>query len=378
MHDREYEMMDLVGRITKNDHAQFNSSLNSNIGVKTNYHRVEYDTSWVDVFEETIRYIDNILRNPRKFIINEEELVQVEKSKKVTVESVIHLSQHTNLITDYDNVTGEVKPSKILNILKEETVDTYENRFIYSLISNMLNFINIYGGGVEDDSHLSSSKTLNYEANTKKGTENISIAISLNTSESKNLNKLVNGMTVKQRIEALREKVVDFTSSELYKDLARLHVPIVRSPIRKTNVILKNPNFQRAEALWNYMEKFDKDVKKEVKYNRSLSDTHELKDKMDLSFLIDYSLLEKVGKNKTTEIDWNQINFNMLKQSIKNYLDEDPYLDELKFLNLVRKEFKNVRKEQHTRLERITKIIEKDISDFDKNVNNVFKVIDNI
>lgn len=378
MVDREYEMMDLVGKISKEDHAVFTSSLNSDLGVRTNYHRVEYDTSWIDVMEGTIHYIDNILRNPRRFIINEEELVKVEKSKKVTVESVIHLSQHTNLITDYDEVTGEVKPSKILNILKEETLDTYENRFIYSLISNMLNFINIYGAGIEEDSFLDSSKTLHYEASTKKGEENINISLNLSASEHTKLDKLVNGMTAKQRIDNLRERVVDFTGSDLYKDLARMHVPIVRSPIRKTNVILKNPNFQRAEALWNYMERFDKDVRKEVKYNRSITDSHELKEKMDLSFLIDYSLLESIGKQKHDEIDWDEINLNMLKNSIKNYLDSDPYLDENKFLNLVKREFTNVRRTQQTRLNNIRRIIEHDMRDFDKSIADAVKIIDNI
>lgn len=378
MHESDLDVVSLISNISDEDHATFSSSLNSNVGVKTNYHRVEYDTSWIDVFEDTIRYIDNILRNPKRFIINEEEVVLVEKSKKVTVESVIHLSQHTNLISDFNEETGDIKPSKILNILKEETLDTYENRFIYTLIQNMLNFINVYGSNMDDDSHLASMKTLSYDAKTKKGGEDISIHLELNSSENKDLNKLVNGLTVKQRIENLKEKVTDFTGTELYKDLARMHAPIVRSPIKKTNVILKNPNFQRAEALWNYMERFDKDVKREVKYNRSLSDTHDAKGKMDLAFLIDYKVLEGVSTNKDIAIDWDQINLDILKNSIKNYLDEDPYLEENKFLSLVKREFKVVRKEQHARLNKIGKIIEKDIDSFDKKISAVLNTLNNI
>lgn len=378
MHESDLDVVSLISNISDEDRATFSSSLNSNVGVRTNYHRVEYDTSWIDVFEDTIRYIDNILRNPKRFIINEEEVVLVEKSKKVTVESVIHLSQHTNLISDFNEETGDIKPSKILNILKEETLDTYENRFIYTLIQNMLNFINVYGSNMDDDSHLASMKTLSYDAKTKKGGEDISIHLELNSSENKDLNKLVNGLTVKQRIENLKEKVTDFTGSELYKDLARMHAPIVRSPIKKTNVILKNPNFQRAEALWNYMERFDKDVKREVKYNRSLSDTHNAKSKMDLAFLIDYKVLEGVSTNKDIAIDWDQINLDILKNSIKNYLDEDPYLEENKFLSLVKREFKVVRKEQHARLNKIGKIIEKDIASFDKKINAVLNTLNNI
>ena len=36
---------------------------------------------------------------------------------------------------------GDVKPSKILNIDKEESYDTYENKLIYTLIQNMKIFV---------------------------------------------------------------------------------------------------------------------------------------------------------------------------------------------------------------------------------------------
>lgn len=378
MQDNSYNVLDLVGNINPDNQTEFTSTVNSNIGVKTSYHKVQVDTSWIDIFEDTIRYIDNILRNPRRFIVNEEDIVKVEKSKKVTVESVIHLSQHTNLITDYNEQTGEVRPSKILNIMKEETLDTYENRFIYSLIINMMNFINRYGAITEVGSSVNSNKQLSYEATAKKGHENINISVNLNAAEARKLDNKVNGKTAKQRIDFIRERVVDFTGSELYKDLARMHVSVVRSPIRKTNVILKNPNFQRAEALWNYMERFNKDIKKETNYNRSSADNPELKNKMDLSFLIDYSLLDGAFKHDTEEIDWDQVNLNMLKSSIKNYLDNDPYLAETKFLNLVKKEFKNVKKEQEVRHVSIRKIIEKDIGTQMKKIDSIIKLINNI
>ena len=378
MQSKSYDVLDLVGNIDAEEQVAFTSSVDSNVGVKTSYHKVQVDTSWIDVFEETIRYIDNILRNPRRFIINEEDIVKVEKSKKVTVESVIHLSQHTNLITDYNEKTGEVKPSKILNIMKEETLDTYENRFIYSLIQNMMNFINVYGGITEVGSSVNSNKQLNYEASAKKGHENINISVNLSAVEARKLDNKVNGKTAKQRIEFLRQRVTDFTGSELYKDLARAHVSVVRSPIRKTNVILKNPNFQRAEALWNYMERFDKNIKKETNYNRNSVDNQDLKNKLDLSFLIDYSLLDGAFKQNTNEVDWNQINLNILKNSIKNYLDNDPYLTENKFLSLVKKEFKNVKKEQEVRYVSIRKIIEKDIDTQFKKIDSIIKLINNI
>ena len=92
-------------------------------------------------WKRTIRYLDNILRNPNRFIVNDEEIVKIELARRITVDSIKHLAKNTNLIQSFDEVTGEVRPSKILNINKEECFNTYENRFIYSLITIMKMYI---------------------------------------------------------------------------------------------------------------------------------------------------------------------------------------------------------------------------------------------
>ena len=88
--------MDNGDVLEKND--EFLNKLNSTLNVKTNHDLKELDYEWIDIIEDTLPYLDNILRNPKRFIINEEEIVKVELARKVTVESVIHLTQHTNFI----------------------------------------------------------------------------------------------------------------------------------------------------------------------------------------------------------------------------------------------------------------------------------------
>ena len=118
------------------DNDLFLKNINSTLFVKKDYDMKEFNYEWLDKIEECLPYLDNILRNPKRFIINEEEIVKVELARKVTVESVIHLTQHTNLIQKIED-NGDVKPSKILNINKEESLDTYENRFISTLLTNL-------------------------------------------------------------------------------------------------------------------------------------------------------------------------------------------------------------------------------------------------
>ena len=58
-----------------------------------------------------------------------------------------------------------------------------------------------------------------------------------------------------QRVERLRRILYDFQSSPLIKSLAG--TALIRPPIVKTNVILKNPNFKKAVELWQFIERYN-------------------------------------------------------------------------------------------------------------------------
>ena len=60
------------------------------------------DVSWVEAIENGMIHVDNCLRNPRKTIEDVEEVVPIALSKKITVESVKHLAQHTDFIQSVD------------------------------------------------------------------------------------------------------------------------------------------------------------------------------------------------------------------------------------------------------------------------------------
>lgn len=60
------------------------------------------DVSWVEAIESGMVHLDNVLRNPRRTIEDVEEIVPIALSKKITVESVKHLAQHTDYIQSID------------------------------------------------------------------------------------------------------------------------------------------------------------------------------------------------------------------------------------------------------------------------------------
>ena len=95
------------------------------------------DASWVEAIETGLVYVDNVMRNPRKTIENVEEVVPIALSKKITVDSIKHLAQHTDLIQSVDPVTGKITPSKVLNVHKEESLLTYENKLVNTIIDRL-------------------------------------------------------------------------------------------------------------------------------------------------------------------------------------------------------------------------------------------------
>ena len=180
------KIINLLRESSESEVTKFTNNTRSSLAVSTDINKVEVDFEWLDIMEDTIHYIDNILRNPNRFIINEEEIVKIELARRTTVESIKHLARHTNYIQKIED-NGDVKPSKILNTNKDESYDTYENRLIYTLINNMRNFVEIKKKSIITESSLKDVKKAKYTAKSSIGKEQIFVELkkkSLITSSS--------------------------------------------------------------------------------------------------------------------------------------------------------------------------------------------------
>ena len=368
----ELKVIDLYQKTPDKTLTKFKNRTNSSLQVVSDYEKVDSDTEWITIMEDTIRYIDNILRNPNRFIVNEEDIVKIELARRVTVESIKHLARNTNLIQDYDKKTGDVKPYKILNINKEESYNTYENRFIYSLIQNMKVFIARKKAQGIKESMLKNNKKFEYNASARVGEEQIDVNMSLNSKlNSSSSNKDENGLTIPERIEKLELQISDLTNSDVYKTLAKLHVALVTSPIKKTNVILKNVNFQYAVKLWNYMQENLDDHSSCVKKNQNYQDNGELKDYVDETFLLNYLVMNTLNGNKTTESEKQEISERLIGNVIEKIIDIDSTISEEQLKNIVAKQYAVVKYKQVTSVKRIEELFDKKIDKYLKRVNNL-------
>ena len=91
-------IIDIYSSVTEDEKENFKNSVTSKLDLKNKSSSQTYDDTWLTKMEETIKYLDNILRNPNRFIVNEEEVVKIERARRITVESIKHLARNTNFI----------------------------------------------------------------------------------------------------------------------------------------------------------------------------------------------------------------------------------------------------------------------------------------
>ena len=115
-------------------------SAETTVELKKRYAIKSIDETWVRVIEESLDALDHVIRSPSHFIEENERVLPIELSRNITNRSIQHLAQHTDYI-DRIEPDGSITPSKILNVFRDETIQTYENKFVNTLIVKLHTFI---------------------------------------------------------------------------------------------------------------------------------------------------------------------------------------------------------------------------------------------
>jgi len=228
---------------------------NNKYTIDQRFQKKKFDLDWVEAIEDCVVSLDTIVRNPRKFIVVEEDIVDVSLARSITTESVKHLATHTNYIAAVKE-DGSVIPSKILNTSKEESFEVYENRFIYTLLLKLSQFINTRFEAVRRSAATSDMFTVNIESDYAVGKEKVKY--SMKTILEMPLDEVLKAdptqLTDVERIARLQNVVSGFMGSPFAKTM--VSCALVRPPIIRTNVILKNPDFKKALVLWQFIDSY--------------------------------------------------------------------------------------------------------------------------
>ncbi len=282
----------------------FLEKLESDMEYKSLYNGDLISFDWLDEIEFACPYIDIIVRNPKLTLIQEENLVKVERSKRITVASVKDLAKHTQYIDDVDKKTNDVRPSKILDIRNEETFNIYENRFLYTLINDLERFM-ASKERLLNNFELNKNKTLEYKAASLTTDEKVNIEVKVTSSslpskqEDKKLEEEIK--KAKERLKKVKDYLSSWDRSEMVKALKKEHVKFISPPLKKTNILLKNPNFRIAVRLWDIIRTYDLDKKDESKDSDDNNSIDIMKSFLDHSFLINYSVLDSMARLKRDE-----------------------------------------------------------------------------
>lgn len=282
----------------------FLEKLESDMEYKSLYNGNLISFDWLDEIEFACPYIDIIVRNPKLTLIQEENLVKVERSKRITVASVKDLAKHTQYIDEVDKKTNDVRPSKILDIRNEETFNIYENRFLYTLINDLERFV-ASKERLLNNFELNKNKTLEYKASSLTTDEKVNIEVKVTSTslpskqEDKKLEEEIK--KAKERLKRVKDYLSSWDRSEMVKALKKEHVNFVSPPLKKTNILLKNPNFRIAVRLWDIIRTYDLDKKDESKDSDDNNSIDIMKSFLDHSFLINYSVLDSMARLKRDE-----------------------------------------------------------------------------
>lgn len=213
------------------------------------------DEEWISMIEDSLDAINTIIEKPRRFITTEEEVVPVSLAKKISADSVRHLSQNTQFLAPSDD--GGVHPTRILNVNTVETYDLYENRFIYHLIQRLLTFVDkrtdvIFwstGNEIRNRFRMHSKIDDAYE----EIEYNVEMTVKNRQSFAEND---ADNMDVFMRIDRVRRLVMALRGASFCQIMNGCSA--VRSPIQRTNLIMKDPNYRKCYQLWQFMERYDK------------------------------------------------------------------------------------------------------------------------
>lgn len=205
------------------------------------------DEAWLSVVEDGLDAIFKIVDKPRRFIKSSEEVVPVALAKKITADSVRHLSQNTQFIGT--NAAGEIQPTHILNVTTEESYDLYENRFVYHLIRRLFAFVDKRTDVIFWSTGDETTNVMKMETKVDDAYEQISYKIEMSIKNKQSLVESdADNMDVFKRIDRVRRlsKVLRTSAfCEIMDGCAK-----VTSPIQRTNLMMKDPDYRTCYKLW--------------------------------------------------------------------------------------------------------------------------------
>lgn len=223
------------------------------------YDRVEntiYDPRWIEEIEDCLYDLGLIVQNPKRVTQEVTDVVPVELARKTNAQSVIHLATHSQYVKEMKE-NGDIVPNNILNIGSDDFLQTYENRFIATLIRRLILFVEKRYQFLEENVNVKKTQVLMMKNKSIIDGREVEIETKVKISaddiiddEQINLNK-----SYISRVKELKRYLLYYYNSQFMKEM---HTEKnVRNPILMTNIIRKNPLYNHCYRLYRFIDKYD-------------------------------------------------------------------------------------------------------------------------
>ena len=236
---------------------RFSSALRA--GKNRVYHNVvsqaiTLDEGWIDTLENALFSVENIIHNPRRFIIDEELLVDVERAKRITPKTVRHLASNSQFIQSIEP-NGDVRPKKLLTTEMNEDLAIYENRFVCTLVHHLVSFVEKRYNELSEKMQVFDQTSVGISSEFDFQGVECKLKLDYSISENpKNQVMLEKTKRTLERVKNLRGRLKILLNTEFIKEVSMKKQ--VYPPIMKTNLIKMNVDYNTCYKLWLYVSSY--------------------------------------------------------------------------------------------------------------------------
>ena len=316
------------------------------------------DEEWVNEIEAALPALYEVVMNPRKFIEEQREVVNIAMARNINSESVRHLIQHSDMIDKYDE-EGNVVPNRILNVFKEESYNVYENRFICTLLAELQQFVNKRYNVIFENSKDELGTFFEMESRVDNYTETVEYKFQVKVRDKQtDLDNEKDNTNIFTRISKIYKTVNSLVNTEFVR-IVRTY-PAVRHPIVKTNAIGKNVHYKACHKLWNFIYTYDKVGYRVELVKQEPVISRQFEKEIYNSFIWNYAMLHnQVEEASKVDVNHEKIQKETDIKYIRQLLDEivrNCDIPDANLRKIVQSELANLqakRKNEIIRLERI-------------------------
>ena len=277
-----------------------------------------FDSSWIDEIENVIFDLGEIISNPRQTTKTEGNIVPVELARKINAESVQHLASHTQYVKEIDEY-GNVIPSKILTLVHEDDIRTYENRFIATFVRRLVLFIEKRYEFVSKFAELHDESVLMFKNKSFVDGAEVEIETKIRINHKSDDEISLKSNEYVERIKEMRRYILYFYNSDFMKQLKT--EKDVHNPIIQTNIIRKNPLYHHCYEVYRFIEKYEHlGVHYKVDEQYSVFDDKELAE-INQTLFANYITLKGKERSATTKGSTK-----VYKPKIKTSPDDDAFI----------------------------------------------------